>query len=82
MSNIGNFFDKILFIVHWMKDDMNDSSTRCQNYAEVACFSCGTEYCFAKVAGRYSNSFISHASAAHQPQWFHLTGPKALCLKK
>ena len=64
------------------QDNLEDSSTRCQNFAEVACFACGTEFCFAKVAGRNSNSMISHASAAHQPQWFHLAGPKVFCLKK
>ena len=68
--------------MNWCQDVPGDSSTRCPNYAEVACFSCGTEFCFGKVTGQNSRAPNSHASVSHQPDWFHLCGPKQFCLKK
>ena len=63
-------------------DDVNDPETRCNNYAEVACIACGTEFCFDKVIGTKAKKAISHASASHQPEWFYLEGPKMFCLRK
>ena len=63
------------------QSDFSDQSSRCPNYAEVGCVSCGTCYCFDKVQGSKAKTPISHASAAHQPEWFELSGPNAFCRK-
>ena len=49
---------------------------------EVAYVSCGAEYCFDKVTGVNTSTVISHASAAHKPQWFYLYGDRVFNLKK
>ena len=68
------------FLCGW-QDNENDLSTRCRNFADIICTSCGTKWCLRKVAGRGSQKCISHACASHQPKWFYLRGPKKFLLR-
>jgi len=62
------------------QDNMEDSSTRCPNYADIICSSCGTKWCLDMFKGQRSRLGTSHAAASHQPQWFHLSGPRIYLL--
>ena len=68
------------FLCGW-QDDENDPSTRCRNFADIICTSCGTKWYLRKVAGHGSQKSTSHACASHQPDWFYLQGPKKFLLR-
>ena len=64
------------------QDDLQDPSTRCKELAKVGFLACGTEFCLSKVSNFKNKTPLSHASAAHQPHWFHQDGPKAFYIIK
>jgi len=49
------------------QDNVENSSTRCPNYADIICISCGTKWCLDMFRGQRSRLGTSHASASHQP---------------
>ena len=58
----GNSNSKPRILCKWM-DDVNDPSTRCNNWADVACCACGTEFCMDKVSGhaeRHLSAMLEH----------------------